>query len=564
MKFNEYEYVHLDEKDVKEHLLAFQKQLKEAASYDEFLNIFHELDTYERYLATMQSLVGIRHTIDTKDDYYTKENDYFDQVSPLIQDASLSIVKTILESPYAEELKKDVPETYFLLKEKEMESFSSAIIPDLQEENTLASAYQNLIASAEIEFSGKKYSLSGLDVFMQSKDREERKAATKAYWGWFDEHKDEIGDIYDKMVKVRTRMAQKLGFDNYIPLGYLRMLRLDYDQDDVAKYRKQILKDVVPLAQKLYERQRVRLGYDVLHVWDEKVEFQTGNPSPKYEEEEMVRRALKMYEELDEETGAFFQFMKERNLLDLDSHPGKAAGGYCTFIPDYDSPFIFANFNKTSGDAEVLTHEAGHAFQVYSSKDIFPFDCVWPTLESCEIHSMSMEFFTYPWMRLFFEEDVDKYYYNHLGGAVKFLPYGVLVDHFQHEVYAHPEMSKEERMEAWRTLEKQYLPHKNYEEIEFLEKGGWWMRQLHIFMDPFYYIDYTLAQECALQFWERMQKQDPEAFADYKKICRLGGTLTFKHIVKAANLKNPFENDCLKSTMEAVESWFEKVDDSQY
>ena len=564
MKFNEYKYEHLNEQDVKKHMMDIQVRIQNAQSYEEFLQAFKEFNVYERHIATMQDLVGIRHTTNTKDEYYAKENEYYDQVTPLFQDLSVSIVKTLLESPYVELLKKDVPETFFLLKEKEMQAFSPEIIQELQEENKLASEYQNLVASAAIEYKGKTYSLAGLDVFMQSKDREERKNATKAYWDWFAQHEEEIGNIYDHMVKVRTRMAQKLGFKNYIPLGYLRMLRLDYDQDDVANYRKQILKDVVPFAQKLYERQRKRLGYDTLHVWDEKIEFKTGNPTPKYEEKELVSRALTMYQQLDSETGKFFQFMIDHELLDLDSHPGKAAGGYCTFIPDYDSPFIFANFNQTSGDAEVLTHEAGHAFQVYCSKDIFPIDCVWPTLESCEIHSMSMEFFTYPWMHLFFEEDVDKYYYNHLGGAVKFLPYGVLVDHFQHEIYEKPWLTPKERMTVWRNLEKQYLPHKNYEGIEFLENGGWWMRQLHIFMDPFYYIDYTLAQVCALQFWQRMQEKDEQAFADYKRICSLGGTLTFKHIVEAAKLKNPFEDNCLKDTMDAVLRWFEKVDDSQY
>ena len=564
MKFSEYKYEHLNEQEVLEKIRSFQKQLAEATSYEEFFQIFKEYDKYVRYLATMQELVGIRHTINTKDEFYAKENDFFDQFLPVLQDENVKIVKTIYKSPYLEQLKKDLPETYFKLKENEMKSFSPKIIGDMQEENKLASSYQNLIASADIEFAGNHYSLAGLEVHMLSQDRKEREAATKAYWGWYDEHQDEIGEIYDKMVKVRTRMAKKLGFENYIPLGYLRMLRLDYDQNDVANYRKQVLKDVVPFASELYERQRKRLGYDTLHVWDEKVEFKTGNPKPKYGREEMVKRALKMYKELDPETGKFFQFMVDHELLDLDSHPGKAAGGYCTFIPDYDSPFIFANFNQTNGDAEVLTHEAGHAFQVYSSKNIFPFDCIWPTLESCEIHSMSMEFFTYPWMKSFFEEDVDKYYYNHLGGAIKFLPYGVLVDHFQHEVYAHPEMSPKERMQTWRKLEKQYLPHKNYEGIDFLENGGWWMRQLHIFMDPFYYIDYTLAQECALQFWERLQKKDPQAFEDYKKICRAGGTLSFKNIVKTANLRVPFEDNCLKSTVEAVRNWFDHVDDSNY
>lgn len=564
MKFNEYKYEHMEldviQKKLQDYALAFQN----AKSYASFYETFKQYDVYARYIATQESLVGIRHTIDTKDAYYTKENEYFDEISPWIQDEMVQITHTILASPYVEELKKDVPETYFLVKEMEQKSFSKEIIQDLQEENKLASQYQNLVASAEVEFQGKTYSLSGLDEFMQSKNRDTRKQATMAYWKWFDQHQDEIGNIYDQMVQVRTRMAQKLGFENYIPLGYLRMLRLDYGPNDVEMYRNQVMQDVVPEAQLLYKRQQARLGYDTLYAWDENIEFQTGNPTPKYEEKELVQKALKMYQELDPSTGEFFQYMMDHNLMDLANHPGKAAGGYCTLIPDYDSPFIFANFNKTAGDVEVLTHEAGHAYQVYCSKDIMPLDCVWPTLESCEIHSMSMEFFTYPWMRSFFEEDVEKYYYNHLGKAIKFLPYGVLVDHFQHEVYANPQLSVKERMTLWRDLEKQYLPHKNYEGIEFLENGGWWMRQLHIFMDPFYYIDYTLAQVCALQFWKRAQEQDVQAFEDYKHICRLGGTLSFKQICNEAHIQVPFESGCLKSIVDEVDRCLKKVDDSQF
>ena len=564
MKFNEYKYEHLDVDEIQKQLNAFLESFKKASTFSDFYATFQQYDRYCRYIATQESLVGIRHTIDTRDALYTKENDYWDEVSPLIQENMVQITDEIFASSFLEDLKKKIPETYFLAKEMERKSFSKEIIPDLQEENKLASKYQSVIASAQIEFKEKKYSLAGLDVFMQSKDRQERKEATIAYWSWFGAHQDELSDIYDQMVQVRTRMAKKLGFENYISLGYLRMLRLDYGPEDVKAYRQQILEDVVPLAQSLYERQRKRLGYDTLHVWDEKFEFQTGNPKPKYEEYEMVRRALKMYQELDASTGAFFETMIEHDLMDLGAHPGKAAGGYCTLIPDYDSPFIFANFNQTAGDVEVLTHEAGHAYQVYCSKDIMPLDCVWPTLESCEIHSMSMEFFTYPWMRSFFEDDVDKYYYNHLGGAIKFLPYGVLVDHFQHEVYAHPEWSSKERMRLWRDLEKQYLPHKNYEGIEFLENGGWWMRQLHIFMDPFYYIDYTLAQVCALQFWKRNQNKDACAFEDYKRICALGGTLSFRQICKVAHIQVPFESGCLKSIVQDVDAYLKKVDDSQF
>lgn len=561
LKFSEYPYSRVDVVAVQNQLKDLVKKIDSCENSDNLYDLFMEFNEIKSNVESMSTLSSIRHTINTQDEFYTKENDFYDEMLPVLQESYITVDKAFLANKNIEGLKQRVPETYFMSKEMEFASFDSCIIEDMQLENKLTSKYQALLASAQIPFDGEVYTLPALEVKTNDKDRSVRKEAMKAYWGWYQEHQEEIGDLYDQMVHVRTKMAKKLGYSSYIELGYKRMKRYDYDQNDVAQYRKQVLEDVVPFDSSLYEKQKDRLGYDTLYAWDEKNEFLSGNPTPKHSREEMVKRALNMYKELDPKTGEFFQYMVDHDLLDLDSKKGKAQGGYCTFIPNQKSPFIFANFNQTSHDAEVLTHEAGHAFQVYESQDIKPLDCVWPTYESCEIHSMSMEFFTYPWMKDFFEEDVDKYYFNHLSGAIKFLPYGVLVDHFQHEVYANPDMTPHERMKTWRELEKQYLPHKNYDEIEILEQGGWWMRQSHIFMDPFYYIDYTLAQVCAFQFWVRQQNNDSKAFEDYKHICKIGGTLPFRKIVKEANLIVPFEQGCLKETVEKISTWFDAHQD---
>lgn len=563
MQFQEYAYQHMDALSLQKQLSELAEQIQQAKTIEQVQDCIKKVDTIRRFVATQVSLVEIRHTVDTKDAYYTKEQEYLDTVLPELEKDYEKINRALLESSFLEELKHRLPETFFLQKEMDLKAFDPIIIEDMQEENRLMTKYQALIASAEIPFDGEIYNLSSLEVKTNSSDRQVRKRALQAYWNWFEQHEEEVAQIFDQMIKVRTRMAQKLGYDNFIALGYARMHRYDYNQEDVAKYRRQVLKDVVPLCSALYKRQQKRLGYDTLHAWDEKVEFLQGNPTPKYDRAALVKRAQKMYHELSKETGVFFDFMVEHELLDLDSKPGKAAGGYCTFMPDYKSPFIFANFNQTQHDAEVLTHEAGHAYQIYESRDIYPSDCVWPTYESCEIHSMSMEFFTHPWMQSFFEEDVNRYYYSHMAGSLKFLPYGVLVDHFQHEVYAHPEMSHQERMDTWRRLEKEYLPHKNYEEVEILERGGWWMRQAHIFMSPFYYIDYTLAQVCAMQFWARMENKDPKAFEDYQHICKIGGTLPFRKIVKEAGLIVPFEEGCLAQVTGSVSQWLDEISEEE-
>lgn len=563
MKFKDYKYERIDIEKLKIDIKDLIKAIETAEDYAAYNSAFKKFCKIEDHIETMVSICEIRHTVDTRDEFYSKENDFFDENTPVIQSLKNDFSKALLASRFVEELKKEIPEVYFMQIENSLKVCDEKIINELKEENKLCSEYQSLIASAQIEFEGETYTLASLGSKMESSDRETRKASMQAYWGWLEEHEDSIADIYDKMVKVRDKMAKKLGYKNFVEMGYVRMNRFDYDANDVANYRKQILKDVVPVTNRLYKKQQERLGYDKLNCYDEKFEFTSGNPTPKHSKDEMLESAKKMYHELSPKTGKFFDFMLDHELLDLEAKPGKAAGGYCTTILDYNSPFIFSNFNGTSGDVDVLTHEAGHAFQTFSSMGIRPAGLVWPTYESCEIHSMSMEFFTHPWMKLFFEEDTDKYYYLHVAAAVKFLPYGILIDHFQHEVYEHPEMTPAERKAVFRKLEKEYLPHKDYSSIPFLEEGSWWYRQPHVFLDPFYYVDYTLAQVCALQFLQRILENDEKAFDDYYGICNVGGTLTFRKMVEKANLKVPFNDGCLSDVMKKIEEYLNGFDDKK-
>ena len=561
MKFSEFPYERPDYEAVKAQMEAMLDQLAAAKEPQTFLEVFGRINELRNHCNTMATLCSIRHSINTKDEFYDAETNYWDEYSPLYQNLESKLFKLVLHCPFADELKSVIPETYFKEAEYSEKSFREEIIPDLQEENRLSTEYEKLIAGAEIEFEGKTYNLPQLKALTQNPDRALRQRAYDARMSFFVENEEKIDGIYDKMVHLRDSIAKKLGFRNFVELGYIRMGRYDYDENDVAAYRQEVLEHIVPVASRLYKEQQQRLGLDRLRYFDESVEFLSGNPTPKGTPEELVAAAQKMYHEMSPETGEFIDVMVEGQLLDLVSKPGKAGGGYCTSIPDYKVPFIFANFNGTSGDADVLTHEAGHAFQVYQSRNIPVPECLWPTMESCEIFSMSMEFFAWPWSKGFFKEDTDKYHFLHLGAAVKFVPYGVLVDHFQHEVYAHPDMSPAERKATWRRLEKMYLPHKDYEGCDILERGGWWYQQGHIFGSPFYYIDYTLAQICALQFWKRSQvDHDSQAWPDYLAMCQCGGTLPFRKLLKVGHLREPFQKGILGEVMNSVSAYLDGVD----
>lgn len=562
MKFSDYTYTRPNYDVYKQEVRAEIQRLTTASSLTEAVAAVKHITALAQDVDTQMNLASIRHTIDTTDSFYEQEDTYWNEYGPLYTELNVEYYRAVLDSPYQEALAEILPETFFKMAEFELRSFSPAVIDLLQKENDLASQYTKLVASAKIEYDGKILTLSQFGPYLESKDRDVRKSASQASWSFFEEHEAEFDRIYDEMVEVRTNIAHTLGFKDFVELSYIRMMRFDYDRDMVHIYRENVLADVVPAATRLYERQAKRIGLESMRAYDLPLNFLEGNAAPTDTPEVIVQNGQKMYHELSPETGEFIDFMVERDLLDLLSTKGKASGGYCTYIPEYESPFIFANFNGTSGDIDVLTHEAGHAFQVYESRWIQQPELVFPTYESAEIHSMSMEFFTYPWMELFFKEDTDKYKFSHLSGALQFLPYGVLVDHFQHEVYENPTMTPEERKATWRRLEKMYNPHKDYSEQAFLEKGTYWYRQGHIFQSPFYYIDYTLAQVCAFQFWKRaIFEKDPTAWDDYLSICKVGGSKTFLQIVEQAHLVSPFEEGSLTEIVQTIETELEKVDD---
>ena len=561
MNFNDYKYERIDIDAVKKQFEELIESFSKADSAEKQCEIMDKVINLRNHIDTMITLVSIRHSINTADDFYDKENDYCDEISPLLYGFTTDFYEALVTSKFRKELEDKYGKFLFDQAECSLKTFNEEVIPQLQEENKLSSKYDKLIASAKIPFDGEERTLSQMAPYTQSKDRNIRKDAAKKVAEFFSAHKNDFDEIYDKLVKVRTEIAHKLGFKNYVELAYARLKRLDYNAQDVAGYRKQVLENIVPLHSELRERQAKRLGIDKLKFYDEPIKFNSGNADPHGDPEWILNHGKTMYRELSKETDEFFTFMTENNLLDLLSKKGKNSGGYCTYIPDYKSPFIFANFNGTAHDVDVLTHEAGHAFQVYESRGYEVPEYLWPSYEACEIHSMSMEFLTWPWMGLYFENDEDKYKFIHLSEALLFIPYGVTVDEFQHWVYENPEATPEERRNKWLETEKKYLPTRDYGEIDELKEGIFWFRQGHIFGTPFYYIDYTLAQVCAFQFWIKSRENREKAWEEYLNLCRLGGSKPFFELMKSANLKNPFNEGTIASVIPKIREFLDSIDD---
>lgn len=561
MRFEDFSYTRPNVDEVEKKFMAALERFEAAGSVGEQEKAIQEINDIRNHLSTDFNLVYIRHSIDTNDEFYKEEQDFLDEIEPLTKSWDTKFYQALVKSTFRTELEAKWGTQLFALAECELKTFDDSIIEDLQLENKLSTKYSKLVASAKIDFNAQELTLAQLDPFTESEDREVRKKASEAKFGFFQDNQEEFDEIFDQLVKVRTKMAKKLGYENFVELGYARMSRTDYNAEMVAKFRDQVKESIVPLVGKLAERQQERIGVDALKYYDEGFKFKSGNAKPKGTPEWIIENGKQMYEELSEETKEFFQFMIDKNLMDLVAKKGKEAGGYCTYIPTYKTPYIFSNFNGTSGDIDVLTHEAGHAFQVYMSRDFDVPEYNWPTYEACEIHSMSMEFFTWPWMKLFFKEDTKKYKFSHLSGAISFLPYGVAVDEFQHFVYENPEATPAERSKAWREIEQNYMPGRDYEGNVYLESGRFWQRQGHIYRSPFYYIDYTLAQICALQYWKLSQENAEAAWKSYLELCKQGGSKSFVDLVKFAGLRSPFEDGCVESVVGEIESYLNDVND---
>ena len=562
MKFKDYTYQRPDIETYKKEITSLLDIIGTDVKADIELKAIQDFFDLNDELDSMATLVSIRNSLDTKDEFYQKEQDFFDENGPKLQMYNNQFSKKLIRSKNRDYLEDKLGVLMFKQAELQEKTFSEAIIPDLQRENKLSTKYSKLLASAEIEFEGKIYNLTQMGPFLQSLDRETRHKAQLKTSEFFEANESKLDEIYDEMVKIRHKIAKTLGYENYVQLGYDRLGRTDYKAEDVKKYRDQVYQEIVPVVKELVERKAKRIGIENPKSYDLALSFKTGNPTPKGGVEWQVNIAKHMYEEMSDETGKFFNFMLEHELLELDSKPGKAGGGYCTFIPKYNAPFIFANFNGTSHDVNVLTHEAGHAFQIYSSRDLLP-SYRWPTMEAAEIHSMSMEFLAWPWIDGFFKEDTDKYKFYHLDSALSFLPYGVAVDEYQHEVYNNPTMTPDQRKATWRRIEKKYLPYKDYGDDTFMEKGTYWFKQGHIFSVPFYYIDYTLAQVLAFQFFVMSQENHEKALEAYIKLCRLGGSKSFVDLVESSKLNNPFKAGTIKSVIKPIKAYLDGVDDQK-
>ena len=555
MKFSDMPYQRVTPEDTGPQMAGLTRRVGSAGTPAEALDAFRAYQDLSDRTDTMMSLAHARFTMNTGEPFYERENDYYDGASPQFTEQRQAFYRALTASPHRAELERALSALLFQNIELDLKTFAPEILPDLREENRLTSEYVKLLSSAELDFGGKTLNLSQLAPYEQAVDRTVRKAACETKSDFFRAHAEALDDLFDRLVRVRAKMAQTLGFASFVELGYARMGRNCYTRADAAAFRAHVKAHIVPLAAGLKRTQATRIGLESLHVYDDPLLFPDGNACPAGTPEDIFAHGRKMYREMSPVTAEFFDFMLENDLFDALSRPGKAPGGYCTTFPAYGAPFIFANFNGTAHDIDVLTHEAGHALAAYMARDTRIGELRNPTMEACEVHSMSMEFFAWPWMEGFFGAQSEKYLYGHLAGALCFLPYGVIVDAFQHIVYETPGLTPGERRAAWLDLEREYRPWLRDGGIPLYREGRRWQAQTHIYEVPFYYIDYCLAQTVALTFWERMGRDRAAAWERYIRLLSLAGTRTFTELVAEAGLPSPFDGEALTRVARAAGAW---------
>lgn len=552
-KFAELQYVRPDMEKIFARVSGDIAVLKEAKNYEEFRNAYMDYVEADTELETSKTVAHIRNTINLLDEFYEAEMVYFNSQMPKYEILKKEMGEVIVASPFKAEMEKEFGAILIQNMEAQKQLSDESIVDDQVKEAELVSRFMKTQAAATVEFKGEQIGNYGLLKIMQSTDRAERKEAFEAWAKLYEGIAPTLEEVYDGLVKVRAGMAKKLGFKSFIPMGYLRRRRFDYTEKELEVFRKQVREVVVPAAAKLYERQKEALGIDTLYYYDESIASPSGNPVPIGDKEYLVGEAQKMYRELSRESGEFFDFMMEYELFDLDSKHGKRAGGYCTILPQYHAPFIFSNFNGTDADVNVLTHEAGHAFAGFTAAKYqkTPELCH-STSEINEIHSMSMELWTYPWMENFFGDKAEEYRKEHLADALMKIPYMLCVDEYQHKVFENPEMTTMERRAVWSGLEKIYMPWRNYAGNEFLESGAFWIKQQHIFLYPFYYVDYAMAQMGAFEFYTKMKEDRKAAWADYYKLCAAGGSMGYFDLLKYSGLHKVLEDGSVKIILKGV------------
>ena len=540
IKIKDMEYSRID---IDAECAALEKaaeKARAARSGSELIEVRAEMIRAIKHIRTMNSLCYIRFTLNTRDEFYLAEQAYYDENMPRLSACGAKFNKAFLSSPHLpdalEKMNPDVAKVYELA----LKVTDEKIVPDMAEEAALVTEYDRLMSEMDFVFRGRKMPFSMLRKYFDDSDRTVRKAATECAGKRMSRDAKKLDSLFAKLVAVRARMAKKMGLPSYAVMGDMLMGRYSYGRKELRAFREETAAGVVPLISDMKRAVAKTLGIDKIMLYDNEAYFAEGNPAPAHDAKGLFAAAKAMYHDMSAESGEFIDEMLAADAFDVFSRDGKWGGGYCTSIDDYAQPFILANFNGSSGDVDVLTHEAGHALAYYEMfRSGADYELNLGTMSVAEIHSMAMEFFAWKYAESFFGSRADDYRRMHLMSSLTFLPYGVEVDEFQETCYENPDMTPNERNALWRDLDEKYRPYLSCDGIPYFERGTRWQYQMHIYENPMYYIDYCLSQTVAHKFLLDSLTDYDEAFSRYMKLLRTAGELPFGKLVESVGIPDP-------------------------
>jgi oligoendopeptidase F len=480
---------------------------------------------------------------------------FVENIEPQIKPRQFRLEKILIEHPLRTQLPAQRYEVLLRDTKNHVELFREENIPLETEEARLCQQYQKLSGSLTVQFRGEEKTLAQMGKYLEQTDRALRQEAWELVARRRLQERDRFEDQFDQLLRLREQIAKNAGFDNYRTYAFRRLGRFDYTPGDCARFHDAITQEVMPAVRELQTQRRQQLGLDKLRPWDLSVDPLNRPPLRPFERvDDMVSRSQQIFDKLDGELAGGFRQMNELCLLDLDNRKGKAPGGYQSTLAEARLPFIFMNAVGQQRDVETILHEAGHAFHALAARDedLLPYRNS-PPIEFCEVASMSMELLGNEFLEEFYSAgDANRARRTHLEGIVGILAWIATVDAFQHWIYTHPNHSHTERAAAWLALMDRFggdVDWSGHDEA----RTNLWHRQLHIFIHPFYYIEYGIAQLGALQVWANSKRDKVKALKDYKKSLALGGSRPLPELFFAAGCRFRFDAETMKPLMKLVQ-----------
>lgn len=545
VNFNDIKYERINYETTKSEIEYLINNLIEMSNYEEYLEICKKINGLHKHIEEMYDYADIRNMRNLSDEYYKKEIDYWNEYKPKFDILFLPFYKEMINSRFRDSLEKVMPSNFFSVIECQIRITSDEIVDLIKKENELKTKYRNLNRS-KILFDGKEKTISMISGLFSNKDRNIRKKAHDAVNDYYYSKQEEYDKTLYELVKVRNDIAKKLNFNNYIEYSLYKLKRFGYDYRDISLFRDNIIKYIVPICRELSKWQKEELGLNELTYYD--TVFFEDMPKVKLYGNDLLEELRKSFKEVDLELSKLFNDMLDNDYIDLIQRDDKVSFAITNYLTESAIPVITGNYKNSYLDVQTTTHEMGHSFQKYlaSIKDrkyiVSPL-LKYPTMEIAEMFSYSMELIMMKHVsNLFDEDDYKKYCFMKIYNLVSNLPYICLVDEFQERIYSNNNLNVDDIRKIWLELVDKYQLNRSNKGHINLDTGGYLYRQSHIYLDPFYYIDYALSYFGALAIWSDSDKN----LDLFKEIGEVASYYSFNELIDKYNMPNPFEEDNVK------------------